>query len=80
MWSFCVNSLLAAPCLPQWICLTFAWDDDDEPDEQAFDLLCFAGAIYAGNFCIFVSICELPPCNTEFAKLYAKKQLSLWNY
>jgi hypothetical protein len=35
MWSFCVTSLPAAPCLPQWICLTFAWDDDDEPDEQA---------------------------------------------
>lgn len=35
MWSFCVTSLLAAPCLPQWICLTFAWDDDDELDEQA---------------------------------------------
>lgn len=80
MWSFCVTFLLAAPCWPQWICLTFAWDGDDEPDEQALTFCALQVQSIQEMFAFLFPYVNSPPCNAEFAKLYAKKQLSLWNY
>jgi hypothetical protein len=56
--------LLVAPCLPQWISLTFAWDDNDELDEQALTF-CVSGAIYARNTCVVdVQMAHVRPFST----------------